>query len=128
MRKDVRTAAVGMTVAAFRAAFPLGSPGQVALLDPEGRYAGLVMVADAYASDLAETALIGKISRCTDDALVPSMTVQQALVVFDRTESEALAVIDSDASRKVIGLLTEAHALKRYLAEVEVRRRELFEE
>jgi chloride channel protein, CIC family len=51
-----------------------------------------------------------------------------AFAQFDRTESEVLAVVDSPASRRVLGLLSEAHALRRYLGELELRRRELFDE
>jgi CIC family chloride channel protein len=45
--------------------------------------------------------------------------------MFDAAESEALAVIDGPASRKVIGLLTEAHALRRYAEELDRARRDL---
>jgi CIC family chloride channel protein len=48
--------------------------------------------------------------------------------MFDQTEAEALAVVDSYLDRKVIGLLTEAYALRRYSAELEVRQRELLGE
>jgi chloride channel protein, CIC family len=41
---------------------------------------------------------------------------------------EVLAVVDSPASRRVLGLLSEAHALRRYLGELELRRRELVDE
>jgi len=40
----------------------------------------------------------------------------------------ALAVIASRESRHVIGLLSEAHALRRYSEELELRRRELLGE
>jgi len=53
------------------------------------------------------------------------MTVQHAVAIFDRAETEALAVIDAPATRRVIGLLTEAHALRRYTEESELHRREL---
>jgi CIC family chloride channel protein len=53
------------------------------------------------------------------------MTVREAAIAFDRTEAEALAVIDSPLSRRLVGLLTEAHTLRRYAEESELRRREL---
>jgi CIC family chloride channel protein len=52
----------------------------------------------------------------------------QPMVAFDNAEAEALAVIQSRESRHVIGLLSEAHALRRYSEELELRRRELIGE
>ena len=40
-------------------------------------------------------------------------------------ESDALAVVDDAESRKVIGLLTEHYALRRYSDELDRRRRDL---
>jgi CIC family chloride channel protein len=45
--------------------------------------------------------------------------------VFENAEAEALAVIQAPEHRGVIGLLTEAHVLRRYSEELERRRREL---
>jgi chloride channel protein, CIC family len=56
---------------------------------------------------------------------VPSMTIKEAVLAFDRAEAEALAVVISFADRRVTGLLTEAYALRRYAAELERRRHEL---
>jgi CIC family chloride channel protein len=57
--------------------------------------------------------------------LTPSMNVREAAAIFDRAEAEALAVVDTLAERRVIGLLTEAYALRRYAEESERRRREV---
>jgi CIC family chloride channel protein len=124
MRQDVKTVSSEMTAAAFRQAFPPGSTGQVVAVDTNGRYAGLVMVAEAHAAELAESAFIFEILRHSGDMLLPSMTVQEAVAAFDRTESEVLVVVDARLSRRVLGTLSEAHALRRYLAELELRRRE----
>jgi CIC family chloride channel protein len=56
------------------------------------------------------------------------MTVKEAVAAFDRAEAEALAVIQAPERRRVIGLLSEAHALRRYAEELELRRRELIGE
>jgi chloride channel protein, CIC family len=124
MRQDVKTVSSEMTAAAFREAFPPGSTGQVVAVDTHGRYAGMVMVAEAHAAELAESGFIFEILRHADDMLLPSMTVQEAVAAFDRTESEVLPVVDALLSRRVLGTLSEAHALRRYLAELELRRRE----
>ncbi|HEV2956875.1 MAG TPA: chloride channel protein, partial [Xanthobacteraceae bacterium] len=57
--------------------------------------------------------------------LQPDMTVQEAVAVFDRAETEALAVVEALTTNRVVGLLTEAHALRRYTEESELHRREL---
>jgi chloride channel protein, CIC family len=124
MRVDVKTVLTEMTVAAFREAFPPGSTGQVVVVDGEGRYAGLVMVAEAHAAELPDDAFVFQILRHQDDLLLPSLTVQEAVTAFDKAESEVLAVVDAPSSRRVLGTLSEAHALRRYLAELELRRRE----
>ena len=124
MRVDVKTVLTEMTVAAFREAFPPGSTGQVVVVDGEGRYAGLVMVAEAHASELSDDAFVFQILRHQNDLLLPSHTVQEAVTAFDKAESEVLAVVDAPSSRRVLGTLSEAHALRRYLAELELRRRE----
>ncbi|MBV9653005.1 MAG: hypothetical protein JOZ42_00430, partial [Acetobacteraceae bacterium] len=45
--------------------------------------------------------------------------------LFETAESDALAVIDGPESKRVIGLLTEQFALRRYSEELDRRRREL---
>jgi chloride channel protein, CIC family len=124
MRRDVKTISSEMTVPAFREAFPPGSTGQVVAVDNNGRYAGLVMVAEAHAAELAESAFVFEILRHAGDMLLPSMTVQEAISAFDRTESEVLAVVDAPSSRRMLGTLSEAHALRRYLSELELQQRE----
>ena len=46
-------------------------------------------------------------------------------LAFDRAEAEALAVVNSYSDWRVIGLLTESFALRRYAAELERRRNEM---
>jgi CIC family chloride channel protein len=53
------------------------------------------------------------------------MNIKQAVSVFDRTESEALAVVADMIDRKVIGLLTEGYALRRYAEELDKARQGL---
>src|SRR5262245_35728516 len=48
MRADVRTTPAEQPVAAFRQTFPLGSTNQVIAVDEDGRYAGMVIVAEAH--------------------------------------------------------------------------------
>ena len=128
MRADVRTIPVETPIAAFREAYPLGSTSQVIAVDEDGRYAGLIIVAEAHATELGATVLLRDILRHGDHLLLPQMTAQEAIAAFDRYEAEALAVVDSVARRQVVGLLSEAHALRRYSDASERQRRELLGE
>lgn len=128
MRADVRTTPVEMPLAAFREAFPLGSTNQVVAVDEDGRYAGMVIVAEAHAVELGATASLRDILHQPDHMLLPQMTAQEAIAAFDRYEAEALAVVDSVERRQVTGLLSEAHALRRYSDASERQRRELLGE
>jgi CIC family chloride channel protein len=125
MRHDVRTVPVAATVASFREAFPLGSPAYIIAVDERGRYVGMISVADAHAAELSPDKSIKALLRYTDGILLPGMTIKEAVLAFDRAEAEALAVVDSYADHRVIGLLTEAYALRRYTVELERRRQEL---
>jgi len=125
MRHDVRTVPVTATVTAFRETFPLGSPAHVIAVDANGRYAGMVPVADAHAAEASPNKAIKELVRYADAVLLPGMAIKEAVLAFDRAEAEALAVVDSFVDRRVIGLLTEAYALRRYAAELERRRQEL---
>ncbi|MCW5745475.1 MAG: chloride channel protein [Alphaproteobacteria bacterium] len=125
MRHDVRTVPSDMLLSAFRDAFPLGSTSRVVAVDAEGRYAGLVMVGEAHAPEFPDDRPVRDILRHADDMLLPHMTIKEAITAFDRTEAEALAVGDSHDGRQVIGLLTEAHALRRYAEALELRRRDV---
>ncbi len=53
------------------------------------------------------------------------MNAKEAVARFDRAEAEALAVINNAQDRKVLGLLSEAHTLRRYSEELDRRRREV---
>ena len=128
MRADVRTTPAETPITAFREAFPLGSTNQVIAVDEDGRYAGMVLVAEAHAPELDATLSVREILRQTDTLLLPQMSAQEAIAAFDRTEAEALAVVDSVERRQVIGLLSEAHALRRYSDASERQRRELLGE
>ncbi len=128
MRADVRTVPVETQISAFREAFPLGSTNQVIAVDEDGRYAGMVLVPEAHAADLAAIASLREILHHVDNVLLPQMTAQEAIAAFDRTEAEGLAVVDTPERRQPIGLLTEAHALRRYSNASERQRRELLGE
>jgi CIC family chloride channel protein len=128
MRADVRTTPLETPITAFREAFPLGSTNQVVAVDEDGRYAGMVLVAEAHAPELDSTKPLREIVHHDDHMLLPQLTAQEAIAAFDRFEAEALAVVDTLERRQVIGMLSEAHALRRYSDVSERQRRELLGE
>ncbi len=128
MRADVRTTPVETPVSAFREAFPLGATNQVVAIDADGRYAGMVLVAEAHAPEIDPTLSVRTMLRHADHVLLPQMTAQEAVSAFDRYEAEALAVVDTPAHRQVVGQLSEAHALRRYADASERQRRALLGE
>jgi chloride channel protein, CIC family len=124
MRQDVATVNASIGLEQFREKFPLGSKNQVIAVDGSGRYVGLALVADAHAPDVeAPNGLIGLL-HYRDVVLHPGMNIQEAIAVFDAAEAESLAVVETDGAHKPIGVLTEAHAMRRYAEESEQRRRE----
>ncbi|MGB6542341.1 MAG: chloride channel protein [Xanthobacteraceae bacterium] len=125
MRQDVRTVPAATSIASFREAFPVGSTTSVIAINEQERYAGMIRVADAHAPEVSPDKSVKDLLNNAGDVLLPGMAIKEAVQAFDRAEAEALAVVDSYAERRVIGLLTEAYALRRYAAELERRRREL---
>jgi CIC family chloride channel protein len=124
MRPDVATVSASIPIEEFRGKFPLGSKTQVVAVDNSGRYVGLALVADAHAPDIdAKKGLVG-ILHHRDVVLHPVMNIQEAIAVFDAAEAESLAVVETDGEHRPIGILSEAHAMRRYAEESEQRRRE----
>jgi CIC family chloride channel protein len=122
MRRDPRSLLATMELAAFRQAVPLGATAQVVLLDEAGRYAGIVSVPEAHAAP-TETATLAELARHRDRVLLPGTNAKNAMALFEAAEAEALAVVDGP-ERRVLGLLTEAHLLRRYGEEIDKRRQE----
>ena len=120
MREDVRTAALDLTLREARQKFPLGAVKQFAAVDGEERYGGLVSVEDLHLAPLEEGGeKLATLIRNKDRMLFPWMTVREALDLFEQTEADALIVVDHEKTRRIAGLLTEAHALRRYGEELE---------
>jgi CIC family chloride channel protein len=124
MRREVRTVRATTSLTAFRRDFPLGATQRVVALDEHDGYAGIVLTAEAHAED-AGARTIGDVVHYPDAVLLPQMSVKEAISVFEQAESDALAVVDAPETKRVIGLLTEHYALRRYSEELDRRRREL---
>ena len=124
MRSDVATVDATMPIEEFRSKFPLGSKTRVVGVDAAGRYVGLALVAEAHAPDLEAPNGLIDILHYRDVVLHPIMNIREAIAVFDAAEAEQLAVVEADGEHRPIGVLSEAHAVKRYAEESEQRRRE----
>src|SRR5260370_29409325 len=85
MRQDVRTVPAHTTIARFRMVFPPGSATQVVALNEEKEYAGIVQVAEAHAPELEDSRAVREILRYPDTTLLPTMTVNETVAIFDKT-------------------------------------------
>ncbi|MBB3918204.1 chloride channel protein [Rhizobium fabae] len=128
MRADVKTAKAGISLEEFKKAFPIGSTQRVILVEESDKYAGLVLVPEIYANPTDaqdEGKALADFIRYRNDFLQPQMNARQAAAIFDKSESEALAVVNNLIERKVIGQLSESYTLRRYSEELDRRRREV---
>ena len=91
------------TIGRFRLVYPLGSTTHVVAVDENKRYAGIVSVAEAHAPEHDESKQVREIVHFKDTMLLPTMTVKEAVIAFDRAEAEALAVVEPGENRQVVG-------------------------
>jgi CIC family chloride channel protein len=129
MRREPATIPATASLAELRRRYPLGSTQRVVVLDEGGRYRGVALTTDAFAwADKPEQdarMTCADIAQWADTPLLPEMNVKQAVSIFERTESEALAVVEDMEDRNVVGLLTEGYALRRYAEELDKARQAL---
>lgn len=124
MRRDMTTVPVEMPIGEFRQRFPLGSKTQVVAVDRMGRYVGLALTAEAHAPEIEPAKGLAGLLHHRDVVLHPAMNIREAIAVFDAAEAESLAVVEAGDERRPIGILSEAHAMRRYAEESEQHRRE----
>ena len=124
MRKDFQTVAADRTIAAARVMFPIGAVKELFLTDADDAYAGTVLVSDLHATTQAGAGRIDQLAHWRDDFLLPQSTIRAALDLFEQSEADVLPVLADAQSRKVVGKLSEAHALREYGRELEKRNRE----
>ncbi len=124
MRREMRTVRADTPLPAFKRDFPLGAHQRIIALDEDDRYAGIILPAEAFA-DANDEHRVRDLLHYTDTVLLPQMIIKEAVAMFEKAESDALAVVDGPETRRVIGLLTEQYALRRYSDELDRRRREL---
>lgn len=132
MRRDITTVPETMLLSDFRSKFPVGATKFIAVTDASGAYAGLVDVANVHAEaaqqngERDDTLTVEQVASQADSWVDIHMRFDRLMPLFESRETELLVVVDEKANKRVVGLITEAFALRRYRQEIEVRQRELF--
>lgn len=126
MRTAPATASPAMPVKDFREHFPLGSTSRVLLQDEQGRYAGLVPTAAAFADPAQTERPVSDFAILKDVTLSPDMSIVPIMELFDSSAADDLAVVD--AQGRIVGMLTERYVRQRYADELARAQRELYGE
>ncbi|QDK33273.1 chloride channel protein [Sphingomonas sp. IC081] len=126
MRTDWVSVPATLPLAEFRARVPLGSTSKAILLDAADRYAGIVTTASAWNPNLDPETEVGTLATLADTSLAPATDIRAMIKAFDIAVADELAVVDGVG--KVVGVVTERHARRRYFEEIEASQRELFGE
>ncbi|MCK0208936.1 chloride channel protein [Starkeya koreensis] len=125
MRHEVPLLDVDTPINEARRRYPPGAAPYLVATEA-GRYAGMVAPATLYESGDtpdAAPATLRPLLRFARTSLAPTATIREALDLFEQAEADALAVTAPDG--RVIGLLSEAHAVRRYSDEMGRRLSEL---
>lgn len=125
MRSDPKLVKSDMPVDAVRAAYPLGGAKRVFVVDGAGAYVGSIDVTtlhDVKRAGENGAATAGALARDGDLFLLPGQNIRVALSRFEESLCESLPVLQSPQTRRVVGYMTEAYALRRYNQELERRR------
>ncbi len=109
------------SVRAFREAHPLGSANVVVAVGEDGRYRGLVPVAEAHSRTLTEDddgGPAGLLVHLPATTLHPDDDIRTALDLFGAAQADTLAVTERETD-KPLGTLGEAFAARRYAQETD---------
>ncbi len=107
------------SVQAFREAYPIGSANVVVAIGEDGRYQGLVHVAEAHALPLEngeDGGPVGAVAHAPATVLHPDQDIGVALEAFEVAHADTLAVT-ARGTDQVLGTLGEAYAARRYAQE-----------
>jgi CIC family chloride channel protein len=131
MRRDIPVVLATMQLCDFRARFPIGATKYVASVDGEGAFVGLVDVASVHAETAAQNGTADELTLehvvIQKDSWVEAQTrFDRLMPLFEARETELLVVVDNKTTKRVLGLITEAFALRRYRQELEARQQEMF--
>lgn len=127
MRTDYQTIPITATLAEIRSRFPLGSARYAVAVDPAGRFAGMIDISQVHDPKHAEVSD----QLCGADVASPAAhfvekgsSIQKILDAFSASNMEILPVIESPATMRLAGTVSEAYCLRRYANELEGRRRD----
>jgi chloride channel protein, CIC family len=107
------------SVRAFRESYPVGSANVVVAIGEDGRYRGLIPVAEAYSQPIEngdEGGPVAAIAHLPATVLHPDQDIGAALAAFDVAHADILAVT-ARGTDQVLGTLAEAYAARRYAQE-----------
>jgi CIC family chloride channel protein len=125
MRSDPKTISTDATLRALRQKYPPGSVARVFAVAPDGTYAGWIDMAavhDPQIDDVVDQGFVADLVCQSDVYLLPSENVRTALARFEEAQTESLPVLSARSDPRVIGYMTEAYAMRRYMQELERRR------
>ncbi len=125
MRSDPKQVPTNMSLRALREKYPPGAAARVFAIAPDGHYAGwldMAEVHDPQIDDAVDQGVVADLVRQPDIYLLPSENVRTALARFEEAQSESLPVLSGRADPRVVGYMTEAYAMRRYMQELERRR------
>lgn len=126
MRSDFETVPGQMSIAEVQKLYPPGRMKQIVLRDPSGRYAGIVLLSELHATELAGDRSISELVRQKDEFLQPQMSIREIMSAFETTEADVLVVVDNADDRTAIGTVSETHTLRIYGEELDRRNQEMF--
>jgi chloride channel protein, CIC family len=107
------------SVRAFREAYPVGSANVVVAIGEDGRYKGLIHVAEAHALPLEngdEGGPVSAVAHAAATVLHLDQDIGVALEAFEAAHADTLAVTERGTDQ-VLGTLGEAYAARRYAQE-----------
>jgi CIC family chloride channel protein len=125
MRGDTKLVPATMTLRELRERFPLGATKHLFVTRPDGYYLGFIDMVEAHSPDLdprADEITAQDLLKSQEAVLLPNYNVRTALAMFVAQQLETLAVVSDLDSRRVVGFLTEAYALRRYNQALEQQR------
>ncbi|MFA6114836.1 MAG: chloride channel protein [Sphingomonas sp.] len=126
MRRETQATPADISIVEFRRRFPLGSASRAVLIEPDGRYAGILVPATAYAEGVDEQAPARSLVASPTAPLAPEADIVAIMARFDADQVDELAVVGPDGV--VLGVLSEKFVRRRYAEELEKGQRDLFGE
>jgi len=125
MRRDLHLVQAPETVAELRRRFPLGGPKYAFVLDEGGAYLGTIDTIEAHSTaydESAEAMTAAGLIHGEPRVLTPQDDIRTVILLFRKTASEVLPVVETAKTRRVLGFVSEAYVLRRYSQELEKQR------